>query len=502
MKNQPQLPQEFTFTSEVYEHIKNTIGSKPPETGGLLGGDRARGMVTHFYYDTTSCRSGAAYTPDIRAAARVLKEWNDQGVRLIGVVHSHPSSFSRPSGADCQYVERILQANRKEDMRFFLTPIVESSAGGGRFKMNFFVASLTPRGLKMEQHRYQLAEDEEHPIEESSSSPPDFVVDHGSITDRIETSYSLDRMAQTRVICIGVGGSSGFVENLARCTVKEFVLIDPDIVSVTNLATQHHYRRDLGRAKVDALADRILDINPQARVVSRRQFLDDIDDTEFSELACEPLEPAESLRPQVSLIAACTDSFAAQARANRLALHFGLPLIAAQVYEEGRGAEVMFTHPKTSRACARCISSARYRAYLEEGFENDVTSAGSPISTTSFLNATCEFIALAIIHYGTDNARWGQVLTRIGNRNLAQLRTDPDIHRTLGLPNFEEAFRGVQSNMIFANEVIWREQLPESPETGYAYRCPDCGGSGNLREAAGRFEDTRIMPVTDHSEAA
>ena len=85
------------------------------------------------------------------------------------------------------------------------------------------------------------------------------------------------------------------------------------------------------------------------------------------------------------------------------------------------------------------------------------------------------------------------MLERIGQRNCIQIRCDPDVAQTLGLPNFDQAFAGANSGQLFMDETIWRVQHPESRATGYAYDCPDCGGGSDLRAAVGKFVDTRLI---------
>lgn len=231
--------------------------------------------------------------------------------------------------------------------------------------------------------------------------------------------------------------------------------------------------------------------------MARQERLDEISDAEFARLAREPLA---GCAPQVTLLCGFTDSFEAQARINRLALHFGLPSLCAQVYWEGRGAEITFTYPGVTPACHRCALSSRYRAYLEEGFRNDVTSDGTPIFATTRLNALKGFIALAILHYGTDHPRWGGLLQRIGHRNLIQIRMDPDLSTTLGLRAFDRVFgaNGAAEDVawrqerILFDEAIWLPQKPDCPENGFP-ACPDCGGTGDLRNAISTFADTRPM---------
>jgi ThiF family len=180
-------------------------------------------------------------------------------------------------------------------------------------------------------------------------------------------------MDACRVVSIGTGGAATFCEDFAHAGVGEQVLIDPDTVAEPNLATQRVYRRDIGRPKVDSIAERIRDINPNARVIARQASRDDLSDAAFEHLAKEPIGHSRR-KPATTLIGGFTDSFAAQARVNRLALQSGWPSLCAQVYREGRGAEITFTVPGVTPACHRCILRCRYEAYLEEEFQNDVTS--------------------------------------------------------------------------------------------------------------------------------
>lgn len=323
---------------------------------------------------------------------------------------------------------------------------------------------------------------------------------------RVRDAYDLERMAASSVVYVGVGGAATFAEELARAGVGRHVLIDPDIVSETNLATQQVYRRDLGRPKVECVAERIRDINPLAEVVPLQVALDDLDDVGFWQLVGVTTTPTGSEQHRgVTILCGLTDSFPAQARVNRLALHFGLPSLCAQVYREGRGAEITFTYPGVTPACQRCILLSRYEMYLERGFRNDVGSGGSPIFATTRLNALKGFLALGLLHHGMERwvippgdglqeiarpgyQRWGTLLERVGNRNLVQIRMDPDLAQTLGLTVFDRVFGNGDQDRILFDEVVWLPQQPENDPP-----CPDCGGTGDLREVLGTFADTRIM---------
>jgi hypothetical protein len=309
--------------------------------------------------------------------------------------------------------------------------------------------------------------------------------------DRVTEAYDLDRMARSRVVAVGVGGAAAFLDDLARCGAGEFVLIDEDVITATNLATQQVYRRDLGRPKVTALAERLSDINPGVRVQAVRHSLDDISDHQMRALC---LDAAGGPPPAATLLCGLTDNFYAQARINALALQFGLPSLCAQVWREGRGAEITFTYPGLTPACHRCILSSRYAAFLAEGFTNDVTSHGTPIFATTRLNAMKGFVALTLLHHGSDSspARWAGLAARIGPRNLLQIRMDPDLAQTLGIRTFDRVFSEADTGSLLFDETVWRPQEPRSGQDGTA-PCPDCGGTGDLRDVCGTFDDTRII---------
>src|SRR5947209_2091155 len=101
---------------------------------------------------------------------------------------------------------------------------------------------------------------------------------NNSIFQRVASSYDLERMRRSRIISVGCGGAALFLEEIARCGVGEFVLIDPDLVEEPNIATQQVYLDNIGKAKVECIADRLIRINPDALVAVYQNLLDDIDD--------------------------------------------------------------------------------------------------------------------------------------------------------------------------------------------------------------------------------
>ncbi len=79
---------------------------------------------------------------------------------------------------------------------------------------------------------------------------------------------AMERLKKARVAVFGIGGVGGYVcEALARSGVGAFDLIDNDDVSITNINRQIiATQKTVGRAKVEVMRERILDINKEADV--------------------------------------------------------------------------------------------------------------------------------------------------------------------------------------------------------------------------------------------
>ncbi len=85
---------------------------------------------------------------------------------------------------------------------------------------------------------------------------------------------AFDRVHQARVAVFGIGGVGGYVcEALVRSGIAEIDLFDRDDVSISNLNRQIiALHSTIGQDKVDAMAARLKDINPDVRVNFRKMF--------------------------------------------------------------------------------------------------------------------------------------------------------------------------------------------------------------------------------------
>jgi tRNA A37 threonylcarbamoyladenosine dehydratase len=93
-------------------------------------------------------------------------------------------------------------------------------------------------------------------------------------TELLLGADAMEKLRGSRVVIFGVGGVGGYVtEALARSGVGAFELVDRDVVSVTNLNRQIIATwKTIGRDKTEVMAERIADINPEAKVTLRKCF--------------------------------------------------------------------------------------------------------------------------------------------------------------------------------------------------------------------------------------
>ena len=110
-----------------------------------------------------------------------------------------------------------------------------------------------------------------------------------SRTELLLGKEAMNRLEGARVAVFGIGGVGGYVcEALARSGVGKLDLIDNDKVCMSNLNRQIiATRKTVGQYKTEVMKDRILDINPEAKVNIHNCFFlpDNADDTVTAKIA-------------------------------------------------------------------------------------------------------------------------------------------------------------------------------------------------------------------------
>ena len=108
-------------------------------------------------------------------------------------------------------------------------------------------------------------------------------------TEMLLGKAAMERLRNARVAVFGLGGVGGYVvEALARGGIGALELIDSDTIGESNLNRQIlALRSTLGLPKTEAARRRVLDINPQAKVVTREVFYNADTADSFDLEACD-----------------------------------------------------------------------------------------------------------------------------------------------------------------------------------------------------------------------
>lgn len=95
-----------------------------------------------------------------------------------------------------------------------------------------------------------------------------------SRTELLIGKSGVEKLNKSKVAIFGIGGVGSFVvEGLARAGIQNFILVDKDVVDLTNLNRQIiALNSTIGTPKVEVAKQRILDINPNAKVETIQEF--------------------------------------------------------------------------------------------------------------------------------------------------------------------------------------------------------------------------------------
>ena len=129
-------------------------------------------------------------------------------------------------------------------------------------------------------------------------------------TELLLGSAALERLKNSSAAVFGLGGVGSYVvEALARSGVGRLVLIDHDVVDVTNINRQlHATTKTIGQSKTALMKQRVLDINPDIKVETIAEFYpavgEDTDRFFIGEYDCA-VDAIDSVDSKVGLIVEC-----------------------------------------------------------------------------------------------------------------------------------------------------------------------------------------------------
>jgi len=127
-------------------------------------------------------------------------------------------------------------------------------------------------------------------------------------TELLIKEEGLERLNKANVLVIGLGGVGSFAaEFLARAGVGNMTIVDGDTVDITNINRQlPALHSTIGKHKVEVVAERLLDINPNLQLIKINEFLNPermdevLDSAKFNYI----LDCIDSITPKLSLIIA------------------------------------------------------------------------------------------------------------------------------------------------------------------------------------------------------
>ena len=95
-----------------------------------------------------------------------------------------------------------------------------------------------------------------------------------SRTELLIGKENVKKLQNSKVAIFGIGGVGSYVvEALARAGIGDFILIDKDSVDITNLNRQIiATHSSIGKPKVEIAKQRIIDINPNAKIEIFQEF--------------------------------------------------------------------------------------------------------------------------------------------------------------------------------------------------------------------------------------
>lgn len=183
---------------------------------------------------------------------------------------------------------------------------------------------------------------------------------------RLYGPQSLERFGRARIAVVGLGGVGTWAaEALARSGVGNLTLIDLDHISESNTNRQiHALDTEFGKAKVQAMAQRIAAIHPGARVKAVEDFVTP--------------ENVRALLQQIDLIIDCIDTVAAKAALIAHAQAVSIAVVTCGA-AGGRMDPSRLRRDDLARAQGdRLLAKVRHRLRREYGFAGPGTGKRAP----------------------------------------------------------------------------------------------------------------------------
>lgn len=179
---------------------------------------------------------------------------------------------------------------------------------------------------------------------------------------RLEALFDVQLFANVKVLIAGCGsGGANVALQLVMSGIRNFTLIDRDVLEPENVIRHICGRQFIGQRKVDAVAEVLKDRNTKAKITKI-----DADIMDFADLE------AEIVNSDVVVLA--TDNEPSRYTINEICVSNEVPFVVGRVFTRGIGGEV-FAYRPPNGGCLACLEAVLQRTTFREGIrEIDLVS--------------------------------------------------------------------------------------------------------------------------------
>lgn len=128
--------------------------------------------------------------------------------------------------------------------------------------------------------------------------------------NKIIGDENINKIKNKTVLIIGLGGVGGHaLESITRIGINNIIIVDNDIVDITNLNRQLiSLNSNIGEKKVNVAKKRILDINPNCNVICIDKFIDKNNIEELFNYKIDyVIDACDTVSTKILLIKECLD---------------------------------------------------------------------------------------------------------------------------------------------------------------------------------------------------
>lgn len=223
-----------------------------------------------------------------------------------------------------------------------------------------------------------------------------------------------EQIKDRKLCIIGCGsGGSMLAVLMAKCSVPHITLVDGEDLDLGNTCRHVLNPKDVGKKKVDALADYLREINPNITVNSHA--IHTTDDTDL----------IDSLFAGHDVIAACTDDFGAQLFLNEFALYHKKPITFGTCTSGATGGKAILVEPDGPLGCLNC----------SEGLNGSIYAKHDPGEAQQYGEYVPNPALMLFIHRTVCDQAWLTLYALVANLEGSHLLRPPGPYMA---SNFEE----------------------------------------------------------------